>query len=287
MFRGDLARGPSSPALVAVGQHGIQVWRGAALKKQVELQLPRKLLSISRAVLSEDARVAAALYAGDGGVGDPDAVGIWDAQSGALRTEVQFRGGRVLGATLSPDGKLLALHGDVKRREALLRLYRLEDKRTRLLLDWSSAKDRTTFCAAFAPGGQRLALCSGKRLVLFDVKRRREVAATPTARVKGLFPKSLRRVMRMPGAHMVAFSHDGRELVTVHALGVVGVARWSVKPLAPKTWIKRPATGGTMRAVAWGSGRVPWLLTASYGPRVWLHAPRGDRYRITRTFAGK
>jgi WD40 repeat protein len=194
--------------------------------------------------------------------------------------------GRALGAALSDDGRLVAVFGDRDRKQALLQVHRLAGngaKDARQVLDWSNARDRTTYCASFSPDGTLLALGSGRRLLLFDVTRGAQIAAVPTNAVKSLFPPPLRGpAVQLPGAHQVAFSADGSQLITLHAFGVNGVARWSVSPLKPRAWLKRPTEGGTLRQVTWDPRGRPWLVSSTYDPRVWVHAPKGDRFTTVR-----
>ena len=110
-----------------------------------------------------------------------------------------------------------------------------------------------------------------------------EAGAPQSAGESALFPQALRgSAVAIPGAHGVAFDPRGRELVTFHGFGVVGVARWSVGPLRPRRWLKRPLVGGTMRQVAWDRDGKLWLVTSSYSPRVHVHTPRGDRFAAER-----
>ena len=275
-FRGALAPG----ALVAVSDRGITVWRGEGYDRPVKLALP-KLLSIGRAAISRDGRVATAIFAHDGGVGDPDTVGVWDARSGATRGRVTLPRARVQGTALSADSRWLAIFADRPGgKGAVLWVHPLGARVGKPLLRWLSVEDRTTYCAAFAPPpARRLALCAGQRLLIWDLGRRRIVARAETRALAALFPSELRAALpAMPGAHGVAFSPDGKELLTLHGFRVVGVARWSVAPLAPTSWIKRPLVGGTMRQVAWDPGGAVWLVTSSYAPRVTVHQVRGGRF---------
>jgi hypothetical protein len=300
MFRGAVTDG----ALIAVTDHGVVVRRGPRYAKVVRLRVP-KVLSWGRAILSADGRVAAALYPKDGGVGDPDTVGVWDARTGARRARPSLKLGRAQGAALSADGQLLAIFGDVPGQRALLEVHRLAGKRaSKRILSWSSAAHRTTYCAAWSPDGKRLALGAGTRLLLWEVARGKvKIAAeAPTNAVKALFPPQLRGPgVQMPPAHQLAFSADGKRLVTLHGMLVVGIARWRVtsgrvgggaagaaggklRP-RPEAWIKRPRLGGTMRQVGFDAKGGIWLLTSTYDPRVWVHTPRGGRFAAARVLA--
>jgi hypothetical protein len=284
-FRGAVAPG----ALVAVVDGGITVWRGPRFGQAVKLRGVPKALSMGRALVSADGRVAVGQYPKDGGVGDPNTVGVWDARSGASRGAVTLERGRVLGVALSRDGRLAALFGDASGA-AQLRVCELSNRGPRELWRWESASHRTTYSAAFSDDGKLLALGAGERVLLWDVPARRLRGEVSTAAVKALFPAELRGPsVQLPGAHQLVFSPDGKQLATLHAFSVVGVAVWRVKPgsaratLQPTAWIKRPETGGTMRQLAYDRGGKLWLVTATYSPNVWVHAPRGDRFVEERT----
>lgn len=282
MFRGAV----TSAALVAVTDRGVVVHRGRRYARQVDLQIPRVLISMGRAYISANGRIAAGLYPSDGGVGDPDAVAVWDARTGRLRTRLTLDEGRVQGVAMTRGGGMLAVFGDLPGRKALLRVFRLRGKKARSVLRWSSEADRTTTCAAFSRDGRRLALCAGRRLLVWDLRRRRLTDQAPTDQIKALFPEALRGPsVRMPGAHQVAFSRDGSQLVTLHGFGVVGVARWSVASLKPQTWIKRPLEGGPMRQIAWDARGRLWLISSSSGPRVVIHRRKGDRFAPERVLS--
>jgi hypothetical protein len=179
---------------------------------------------------------------------------------------------------MTRGGGTLAVFGDLPGKKALLRVFRLRGRKGRTVLRWSSEEDRATTCAAFSKDGRRLALCAGRRLLLWDLRRRRLTDQVPTDQIKALFPEALRGPsVRMPGAHQVAFSRRGTQLVTLHGFGVVGVARWSVAPLKPVTWVKRPLEGGPMRQIALDARGRLWVVGSSAGPRVWVHRPKGDR----------
>jgi len=286
MFRGAVVPG----ALIAVVDDGVVVRRGAGLKKTVRLATP-KVLSWGRAYLSADGRVAAALYPKDGGVGDPDTLGLWDARTGARRAAITFARGRALGAALTRDGEMVAIFGDVGRKRALLQVHRLAAKRaSKQILSWSSVAHRTTYSAAWSPDGRRLCLGAGRQLLLWDLagRRPRIAAEAPTAAIKALFPPALRGpAVRMPPAHGLAFSADGRRLASLHGMGVVGAARWRVKRsgLTPLAWIKRPRMGGPMRQVAFDEAGALWLVSSTYAPKVWVHAPKGGRFEVARVLA--
>jgi hypothetical protein len=286
MFRGAVVPG----ALIAVVDDGVIVRRGPGLKQTVRLKTP-KVLSWGRAYLSADGRVAAVLYPNDGGVGDPDTLGIWDARSGARRGTIRFSRGRILGAALTRDGAMVALFGDAGRQRALLLVHRLAGKRaTKQILSWSSAAHRTTYSAAWSADGRRLCLGAGTQLLLWELRGRRLrlAAQASTAAIKALFPPALRgAAVRMPGAHGLALSVDGKQLVSLHGMGVVGAARWRVtrRGLTPVAWIKRPRIGGTMRQLAFDAAGRPWLVSSTYAPKVWVHAPRGGRFAVVRVLA--
>jgi len=281
LFRGAV----SSRALVAVGEKGITVWQGPGYARKVSLDTPA-VLAMGKAAISANGKVAAAFYAKDGGAGDPDRVGVWDARSGKMRMHLTLKRGRVQGAALSSDGRLLALCADAPQDGAILKVYRLHRRRAAVQINWSNKADQTTFSAAFSPGGRLLALGAGKRILLWDIKKRKIIATAPTADIKALFPAPLRGpAVSMPGAHLLAFSADGRRLASLHGFGVVGVSTWRVSPLAPEAWIKRPRHGGTMRGLAWDQQNHLWLISSTYSPKVWVHGRRGDRFTTAKVLA--
>jgi len=279
MFRGALAAG----ALALVGESGPEVRRGEGFKQRVKLRAP-KVIAYGRAAISADAALAAVPYRADGGAGDNDTVGLFDASTGARLARLGLgKGARILGVTLGRAGRLAAIFGDHPRRGALLRVYRLKGKhrRPRRLLAWSSKAHETTFSAALSPDGKALCLGAGQELLLWRLKAkpaRPQPARRPTAAIKALFPPQLRGPgVRLPGAHQLAFSPDGARLASLHALGVVGVATWEVEKLKPVAWNARPTSGGPMRHVIWGQEGKLWVLTAGYSPRVTVHRPEGNR----------
>jgi len=278
-FRGALAPG----ALATVSENKLTVWRGPRYARPVRLKAP-KVLPRGRTAISADGRIVTAMYAKDGGVGDQDTVGVFDAVSGAKRAQITLEPkGRVQGVTLSDDGRLIAIFADIPPEGgAVLEVHRLSAKGAKRLWRWQERKDRTTYCAAFAPGGRILGLCAGKRLLLWDVPSKRIVAQAPAEAIRELFPPRLRPMVQVPGVHGLVFKHDGKELVTVHGFGVVGVARWSVRPLKPTLWIKRPPRGGTMRQLAWDRAGKLWLVTSSYAPEVTVHVQKGDHFEEAR-----
>ncbi len=281
-FRGAVTAG----ALVLVGEDSVKIRRGPTYARVVKLKTP-KTLTMGRTCISGNGKVAAAYYPKDGGVGDPDTTVVWDAVSGAVRARLTLPRGRVQGAVLSRDGALLAVYGDRPGKAALLRVYRLGNKGARPLLRWESAKHRTTFSAAISRDGRLLALGAGGHLLLWDLRKGRLVRQAPTDAIKVLFPAQLRRyVSNMPGAHQLTFSADGKQLAALHGFRVVGVSRWTVADLKPRAWIKRPRGGGTMRKLAWDARGGLHLVSATYSTRIWLHAPKGDRFATTRVLSG-
>lgn len=278
MFRGALA----ASTLVGVAGDGVRAWFGPGFKRSVKLKVP-KVISLGRMSISANGRVATILYRKDGGVEDPDTVGVFDTRSGRKLAQLTLparRAARVLGAALSPDGRTVAVFGDEhKGKAALLRIYRVGRGKPKLLHRWRDRAEGTCYSAAFAPDGRTLALGTERRLLLWDARKGRRIAARDTNAIKALFPRQLQSPrLRMPGPHLIAFRRDGKQLVTLHGFGVVGVARWKVDGLKPVGWIKRHRAGGTMRAIAWDRRGTVWLASSTYSPRVWLHAPRGDRF---------
>ena len=281
-FRGSVTKG----ALVLIGEDSVKVRRGPRYARVVTLKTP-KTLSMGRTCISANGKVAAAYYPRDGGVGDPNTTVVWDAISGAVKARLPLKRGRVQGAVLSRDGKLLAVFGDLPGKQAILRVYRLSRKGAKAFIRWDSPKHKTTYSAAFSPDGRLLALGAGDHLLLWDIKRGRVVRSAATDAIKALFPAQLRRyVSNMPGAHQLAFSADGAQLAALHGFKVVGVSRWSVADLKPRAWLKRPRGGGTMRHIAWDAKGGLHLVSATYSTNIWIHAPRGDRFATTRVLSG-
>jgi len=207
---------------------------------------------------------------------------------------VTLRHERVLGVAHSSDGRLVAIFGDrPDGKGAVLQVHRVGHRppfrvQRQPTLRWASPADRTTYSAAFAPGSQTLALGAGSRVLIWNLERRGPPLRAParqadTSAIKALFPAALQvPSVSLPGAHALVFSPDGKRLLTLHAYGVVGVARWSVSPLRPAVWLKRPMVGGTMRQLAWDRAGKIWLVTSGYAPRAQIHTPRGDRFAPVR-----
>jgi hypothetical protein len=286
-LRGALA---ASGAIALVADERVRVLSGKELGRTVELASPR-VVTMGRLSLSDDGRVAAALYPEDGGAGDPDCVGLYETASGAHRGTLHAgRGRRFLGAALSASGALLGAFGDGAGRggrTAFLAVRSIAARPSSTVLDWSSTEDRTTYSAAFSPRADLLALGAGERLLLFDLSRRRLSAAAPTGALLVLLPKELaaQGKARFPGVHQVVFSQDGRRLATLHAFGVVGVALWSVSPLRPLAFLPRPEGGGTMRQIAFDRRGGLLLLTSSTSPEVRVHVARGGRFVLDRVLS--
>ena len=280
-FRGAVTRG----ALVLIGEDSVKLRRGPRFARTVLLETP-KTLSMGRTSIAANGRVAAAFYPKDGGVGDPDTAVVWDTLSGAVVARLPLASGRLQGTTLSGDGRLLALFGDVPGKRALLRVYRAGRKGYKLWLRWDGPGDRTTYGAVFSRDGRRLVLAAGTRLLLWDLDKKRILRSADTSAIKALFPAALRGPrVRMPGAHLLAISADGKQLATLHGFQVVGVARWSLPRLKPLAWIKRPRGAGSMRGLAWDASGKLHLVSATYSTNIWLHAPRGDRFVTVRTLS--
>ncbi len=287
-FRGSLTPG----GLVAAGAKGLRVFSGGVFQHQTEVRLPPGV-TVGRTAISQNGKVVAASFPGGGGAGDPDSVGVWNGRTGALRQRITLKQGRVQGLLLSRRGELLAIYGDDPVQGALLRVYRLKGTSARPIIRFTHRGDRTTYGAAFGPRDKMLALCSGRRLVLWDLVRRKITAQVETQALMPLFPIQLRKAgFNMPGAHGVAFSSNGKRLSTLHAFGVVGVGLWDVsrrkrkgraRELKPLRWINRPRKSGTLGQLAWDRGKL-WLLTTDSGT-VRLHTPHGDRFRQVRTFS--
>lgn len=284
-FRGSIAKG----ALALVTEEGLEVRRGPGFAKRVKLKAP-KALSVGPTSISADGSLAAALYTSDMGAGSHDRVGVYDALTGAslARLRLRAKGARVMGAALGPEGRLVAVYGDRRGKRALLEVYELKSpgkgkskakSKVRRILRWSSKTLETTYSAAISPDGRLLALGAGKRILLWDLKRRKLLRAADTAAAKALFPPLLRGPgVKLPGAHLLAFSADGSRLASLHAFSVVGVATWSVSSLKPTAWIARPRSAGTMRQAAWAPDGTMRLITAGYSSTVTVHAPKGRRF---------
>jgi hypothetical protein len=272
--------------LVAVVSDGITVWHGPRFDRAVSLKSVPRALAMGRAFVSANGRLVAAQYPRDAGVGDPNAVSLWDGRTGAPSGTISLEKGRVQGVALSDQGKGVAVFGDIPAQGALLRVHRLGPTGPREILRWESSEHRTTYAAAFSPSGQLFALSAGRRVILWDLRQRRILGQSDVAAMTTLLPKTAPSRATISPAHQIAFSPSGEQLSTLHGFGVVGVALWRVSTargpsraaLRPEAWISRPATGGTVRQVAWDRKNRLWLITATYSPSVWVHAQRGDRF---------
>lgn len=277
-LRGALA----AAAVVGVFDGVLQVRRGPGFRKRVRLQLPPKVLTVYRSTISADGRLAAAYYAADGGAGDPTAVSFYDARSGRRRGTVRLASGRLQGVVLSDDGRYAVLFGDHERREARVEVYALDHRaaKPRLLWRWKDGSAASTFGAAFSPNGKRLVVAVGRRIVAWDLRRGRVRATRPTQALLALFPPALRR-LRFPSAHQLLVSADGREVLSMHALGVTGVGRWS-PTLEPRSWLPRPATPSLPRQLAAAADGRLYLVASGRGAGVELYRSDGRRFVRTR-----
>ena len=281
-IRGALA---DNGALLGVFSGKLAVLRGQKLKRRVPLKLPKGISTVLVTALSAEGRIAAALYARDGGAGDATAVSFYDARGGRLlgRVLTTRKGERFLGASLSADGRRAALFGDIGRRVAVVQVFDLRGRRPKRLLRWQSAADKTVFSATLSAAGDRLAVGAGQRLVLLAVPSGKVLQARSTAATLALFPPQLRRLVpRFPGAHQLAFSRDGKVLAVFHAFGVNGVARWEVSSLKPKRWLPRPQSAGLPRQLAFSRDGRLWLVTAGRGGVVELFEGQGRAFRRRR-----
>ncbi|MCK5797050.1 MAG: hypothetical protein KAI47_07705 [Deltaproteobacteria bacterium] len=253
-------------ALLGVFNGRLAVRRGPAYRRNIPLRLPRRGGPVLTTALCASGRIAAALYAADGGASDATAVSFFDARRGRQRGRVVWQRGRIFGARFSRDGHRVAIFGDVARRRARVDVYALEGMKPRHLFRWESALDKTAFSAALSPDGRRLIIGAGRRLVLLAVPQKRVLATRATGAVLSLFPSRLRRlVSRFPGAHQLVFSADGESVAVLHAFGVNGVALWRVETLTPKAWLPRPASRGIPRQLAFDAADHLWLVSAG-GP---------------------
>lgn len=296
-LRGALA----AAAVVGVFDNVLQVRQGPGFRKHVRLRLPPKVLTVYRSTISADGRLVAAYYAADGGAGDPTAVTFYDARNGRRRGTVRLASGRLQGVVLSDDGRYAVLFGDRERREARVEVYALDPARRgrtvkrraaklrtvkrraakpRLLWRWKDGGAASTFGAAFSPDGKRLVVAAGRRIVAWDLRRGRVLATRPTQALLALFPPALRR-LRFPSAHQLLVSADGREVLSMHALGVTGVGRWS-PTLEPRGWLARPSTPSLPRQLAAASGGQLYLVAAGRGAGVELYRSDGRRFVRTR-----
>ncbi len=297
-LRGALAKG----ALVGVVSGKLVLRRGDRYQKTLRLRLPKGVLTVLRTAVSPDGRVAAVLYAVDGGAGDATAVSFFDGRSGRGLGRVVLARGRLFGVSFSRDARRVALFGDIGRQTAwvevhtLLRARGCRAKRCRVkegaratirrLSRWQSARDKTVFSTALSPDGQRVAVGAGRRLVLLEAKTGKLLRSRPTRATLALFPPRLRRLVpRFPGAHQLVFSHDGKSLAVLHAFGVSGVARWDVAGLRPRAWLTRPQSQGLLRQLAFTRGGALWLVTAGLGASVELFEASGRRFVRRRSLA--
>jgi len=280
-FRGAVTHG----ALALVTDAGPEVRLGPAFTERVKLQAP-PAISRGPMTISADGSVAANIFTSGNNAGDHDRAALYDTRTGARLAVLRLRGkgARIMGVALGPAGRLAAVYGDRGRKRALMELYtqrkgRKKPRPPRRVLRWQSKKLPTTFSAAISPDGRHLALAAGDRILLWKLKRRRLLTSSSTARIKTLFPPILRGPgVRMPPAFQLAFSADSTRLASLHALGVVGVATWSVPALQPATWHARPQGGGDMRQVAFDETGKLQLITAGHGPTVTVSTVKNRRF---------
>jgi hypothetical protein len=284
-FRGVLTR----RALVGMADDGLRVWSGKRYARSRLLPLP-KTLSTGPIGISADGRVGAMTFPRDGGVGDPNAVRVWDLGTGRVTHDFYFAEERVLGLAFSADGQTLAIIGDRRRQAARAWVYRLAPRRSmRLVIDWTHADGVTCYSVALSPSGSHLAVGTEREIQLWDLKRAQLVRADSTQQiVDRLFPAQVRRMrLKMPPAHRLGFSPRGDRLYSMHAFEIVGVAQWRVPGLEPLHWTPRPEGGEMMRDLVFQRENDLLLVTSGYGSPVTLYRSpgAGAPFAVERTFA--
>lgn len=137
------------------------------------------------------------------------AISLWDVATGKpfkrfICSEYAFSS-----VEFSPDGKLIAVAGEIKNKETIVEL---RDAGSGQIIASLKGHDQIEHCSAFSPDGKTLATGVGRQIKLWDVSARHEL----------LTMKGHAGVVRR-----VAFSHDGARLVSQ---GVDDRARvWDVK----------------------------------------------------------
>lgn len=279
-FRGAV----TDSKLIAVIEDGVAVWSGKGFKKRLKLPTP-KTLSISRLMISLDGRRGAMLYPFDGGVGDADAVRIWDLHRGTVLKTWQVKAGRILGGAFSDDGRVVALFFDQPGTKNV-RLKSFAVKSWRQRLDWRSQKHQTAFAVAVSRRGNKLAIAADNDILYWDLAGKGQPSVVSCDRIKTLFPKALRGPgIRFRGAHQLLFSPKANTLLSLHLFSVVGAAIWALgDSLKPKAWIKRPKGGALLRQAAWADETHPWLVSSGYSADVFLYRADGGRFILQRQF---
>ncbi len=288
-------QGIHSQAVALWTEKGLSLRHGKAFKNNTPIPLP-KVLSIAQAAISANSQYLALLHPGPLSAHDADTLSIWDIKRKKWFFKYAIPRGRGLGITFSPDGKLLALFGDHHRNRARLTLFSLTKSKAHLIFDWQNQRDQTTYCAAFSPANDRLALCSGTRILVWSIRRSLKKASkkitlkleseVETSSIKSLFPKELRSSqIRIPSAHQVAFNASGSQIATLFAFLVRGVALWDVKPLSPRRWIKPPLEMTSLRQVMWSKSNQLLLLGAEGDHKVWLESFKKGQLKSKRSFS--
>jgi|GEM_PF-4389335 hypothetical protein len=284
-FRGAV----TERALVGVAKDGVVVWSGSKFEKKLRLPTP-KTLSIAKLLISSDGRRAAMLYPFDGGVGDADAVRVWDTRRGTVLKDWRLkvdrsRRTRLLGGSFSTNGKSLALFSDEPRAKNV-QVFVFDTSNWKMRFNWQSDKYRTAFALALSAQGKKLALAADNDILLWQLQPGKLQSVLSCDRIKKLFPKALQGpAIGFRGAHQLSFSPKADKLLSLHLFAVVGGAIWELgKSPRPTAWLKRPANGSILRQSAWQADNSVWLVGSAYSADVFLYRAQDERFILQTKF---
>lgn len=285
-FRGTLAK----EALVGVTSDGLTVWNGSAFQTSLALSIPKTILTVDRAFLSENGSVAGAMFAIDHSAGAPNGFRLWETSTGKIITTVTLaqhrREIRILGMVPSIDGMLWLVFGDEqgKTRARWFELYQLTPRSFRAKRVWRirDSHRHTFFSAAISSKKSWIALGDDQTLTLWNLKSR-EKTEQPLQRVSTLFPERLRTQVTEVGAYQLAFNHDETALAVLHASGIVGVSVWSIPTLQPIRWI-RPSSDGPPMQIIWNRDNTLQTVNAGYSSVVRVMKEIEGAFQLDRAF---
>jgi WD40 repeat protein len=256
----------------------------------------RKLVST---LPGHEGLVKSLAYAPDGqtlaSVGDDGRIKLWDLARGQEKTPLPGNGRWVYRLVFSPDGRTLAAAGSYR--------ITLWDVATGQVTATLRGRPGGTFSMAFSPDGQTLAVACDERVELWDVATGQEkavytgheglvsaLAFSPDGRTlaSGSFVSTTfwarptpsrseiklwtvasgreKATLRAEGGPVrcLAFSPDGRTLVSGAAASVISSIWWSKKGADPPFEV-RPGDGPTLRLWDVAAARVVDRKAASFG----------------------